>query len=97
MQNNDMKIFNIEIRKALPTEQELKRDILEKVEQNAKAGLVHARLEFRHHLFLLDEAPQRNRTEAEIKGYRDAIERDEKTIDNFNNQLRAIEYERRSF
>jgi hypothetical protein len=91
-----MKIFNIEFRKVLPTDQELKRDILEKVEQNAKAGLVHARLELRHHSFLLDEAPKRNRTEAEIKGYKDAIERDEKTIDNFNNQLRAIEYERKN-
>jgi hypothetical protein len=89
-----MKIFNYEIRKALPEDQEIKHGILEKVEQNAKAGLVHARLELRHHLFLLEEAPQRQRTEAEIKGYKDAIERDEKTIDNFNNQLRAIEYER---
>jgi hypothetical protein len=90
-----MKIFNYEIRKALPEDQEIKHGILEKVEQNAKAGLVHARLELRHHLFLLEEAPQRQRTEAEIKGYKDAIERDEKTIDNFNNQLRAIEYERK--
>ena len=89
-----MKIFNYEIRRVLPEDQEIKRDILDKVEQNAKAGLVHARLELRHHSFLLDEAPQRNRTEAEIKGYKDAIERDEKAIDNFNNQLRAIEYER---
>ena len=91
-----MKIFNYEIRRVLPEDQEIKRDILDKVEQNAKAGLVHARLELRHHSFLLDEAPQRNRTEAEIKGYKDAIERDEKTIDNFNNQLRAIEYERKT-
>ena len=63
-----MKIFNYEIRKALPEDQEIKHGILEKVEQNAKAGLVHARLELRHHLFLLEEAPQRQRTEAEIKG-----------------------------
>jgi len=91
-----MRIFNYEIRKVLPTDQELKQGILEKLEQNAKAGLVHARLELRHHLFLLDDAPQRNRTEAEKKGYKDAIERDEKTIDNFNNQLRAIEYERKN-
>jgi hypothetical protein len=91
-----MKIFNYEIRKVLPNDQELKHDILDKVEQNAKAGLVHARLELRHHLFLLDGAPQKQRTEAEIKGYKDAIERDEKTIDNFNNQLRAIEYERKT-
>jgi hypothetical protein len=89
-----MKIFNYEIRRVLPEDQEIKHDILDKVEQNAKAGLVHARLELRHHSFLLDEAPKRNRTEAEIKGYKDAIERDEKTIDNFKNQLRAIEYER---
>jgi hypothetical protein len=91
-----MKIFNYEIRRVLPEDQEIKHDILDKVEQNAKAGLVHARLELRHHLFLLDDAPQRNRTEAEIKGYKDAIERDEKTIDNFNNQLKAIDYERKN-
>lgn len=89
-----MRLFNFEIRKVLPEFEEIKHDILEKVEQNAKAGLIHARLELRHHTFLLDEAPQRQRTEAEIKGYKDAIERDEKAIDNFNNQLRAIYYER---
>lgn len=89
-----MKIFNIEFRKVLPTDQEIKRDILEKVEQNAKAGLVHANLELRHHQLLLEQASEMNRTEAEIKGYTDAIERDKKTINNFETQLRAINYER---
>ena len=91
-----MKIFNIEIRKALPDQEQIKRDILEKVEQNAKAGLVHAKLELRHHELLLEQAPELNRTEAEIKGYQDAIERDHKTINNFNTQLKAINYERQN-
>lgn len=88
-----MKIFNYEIRKILPTDQQRKLDILEQVENNAKAGLIHANLELTHHTLLLEQAPSLNRTEQEIKGYTDAIERDKKTINNFETQLRAINYE----
>jgi hypothetical protein len=89
-----MKIFNIEIRKVLPADQEMKRGYLEKAEQNAKLGLIQANLELTHHELLLEQAPKLNRTEAEIKGYEDAIERDHKTINNFQTQLKAISYER---
>jgi hypothetical protein len=89
-----MKIFNYELRKVLPQDAQIKRDILEKAEQNAKAGLIHAQIELRHHQILLEEAPKLNRTEAEIKGYQDAVERDKKSINNWATQLRAINYER---
>lgn len=88
-----MKIFNYEITKILPPDQELKRDLLLKAEQNAKRGLVQAKLELRHHTLLLDQAEANKRTEAEIKGYKDAIERDEKSINNWQTQLTAINYE----
>jgi hypothetical protein len=89
-----MRVFNIEIRKVLPDDEEIKHTILENVEQNAKEGLIHAQLELRHHSILLEEAPGLGRTEFEIKGYEDAIERDKKAINNFNTQLKAINYER---
>ena len=89
-----MRVFNIEIRKVLPDDEEIKHTILENVEQNAKEGLIHAQLELRHHSILLEEAPELGRTEFEIKGYEDAIERDKKAINNFNTQLKAINYER---
>jgi len=89
-----MRIFNYEIRKVLPEDAEIKHGILEQAEQNAKAGLVHAQLELRHHTILLEEAPSLGRTEAEIKGYQDAVERDKKSINNWETQIKAINYER---
>lgn len=88
-----MRILNYEITK-LNTDEGIKRAILNKAEQNAKAGLVSAKLELRHHTLLLESATENNRTEAEITGYTDAIERDKKSINNWENQLRAINYER---
>jgi hypothetical protein len=91
-----MKIFNIEIRKVLPELEEIRFKHLEAVEKNAIRGLVQAKLELRHHELLLKQAPDLNRTEAEIKGYEDAVERDKKTINNFQTQLKAIAYERQT-
>jgi hypothetical protein len=89
-----MKIFNIEIRKVLPEREEIKAKHLEAVEDNAIRGVIQAELELTHHKLLLEQAPSLNRTEAEIKGYEDAIERDLKAINNFKTQLKAISYER---
>lgn len=89
-----MKLFNYEIRKVLPTDQELKYGILEQAEQNAKRGLIQAELELTHHQMLLEQAPELNRTEAEIEGYKSAIDRDQKSINNWQTQLRAIHHER---
>ena len=90
-----MKIFNYEvIIQKVNTDEELKRVILDKAEQNAKSGLVQAQLELRTHTLMLEGAEANNRTEAEIKGYTDAIERDEKSINNWETQLTAIKYER---
>jgi hypothetical protein len=90
-----MNIFNYEvIIKKVNTDEELKRVILDKAEQNAKAGLIQAQLELRTHTLMLEGAEDNNRTEAEIKGYTDAIERDEKSINNWETQLTAIKYER---
>ena len=88
-----MRLFNYEIHRIVPDE-EIKRGILDKAEQNAKTGLITARLELRHHSFLLEQATEQNRTEAEIKGLTEAIERDKKSINNWETQLRAIHHER---
>lgn len=89
-----MKIFNIEIRKVLPDKEQIKRDFLEAAEQNATRGLIQAELELTHHSLLLEDAEAAGRTEAEIKGYTEAIERDHKSINNWRNQLKAINHER---
>jgi len=90
-----MKLFNYEvsIHKANDSDA-IKRAILAKAEQNAIIGLVQAQLDLRHHSMLLDGAEAAKRNEAEIKGYTDAIERDHKSINNWENQLKAIKYER---
>ena len=100
-----MKIFNIEIRKALPKHEEIKRAFLERTEQNARLGLVEAQLELRHHSLLLGELEAKGFTkeddkehpvEREIRLLEEAIERDHKSINNWQNQLTAIQYERRN-
>lgn len=88
-----MKIFNIEIRKVLPQAEEIKHKLLEAAKENALRGLAQANLELTHHSLLLEQAPELGRTEAEIKGYTEAIERDKKTINNWETQIRAIQHE----
>lgn len=93
-----MKILNYEIRKVTP-DSEIKNAILDKAEQNAKAGVISASLELRHHDFLLDQFADADldseEVQREIRLTKEAIERDEKTINNWKTQLRAINYERR--
>lgn len=89
-----MKIFNIEIRKYPKPADELKELHLNKLEYNAITGLTQAKLDLRIHTLLLEQSETVKRTKAEIKGYTDAIERDHKTINNFETQLKAINYER---
>lgn len=91
-----MKIFNIEIRKVLPQAEEIKHKLLESAKENALRGLAQANLELTHHSLLLEQAPELGRAEAEIKGYTDAIERDKKTINNWETQIKAIQYEQNS-
>lgn len=85
-----MQLLGYEIRK-VPDQ---RAAILDGAEYNAKGGLITAQLELTHHELLLEQAPLLERTEAEVKGYRDAIERDKKSINNWETQLRAIHYER---
>lgn len=89
-----MRFLNIEVRKVLPDAQEIAMAFYNKAEGNAYAGLTQANVDLRLHTLLLEQASEQNRTEAEIKGYTEAIERDKKAINNFETQLRAIEYER---
>lgn len=89
-----MRFLNYEIRRVLPDAEEIKRTRLERTEQNALEGLVVGKLDLRIHTLLLEQAPELGRTEFEIKGYTEAIERDKMTINNFETQLKAIEYER---
>ncbi len=91
-----MKILNYEIRKVLPEKAEIKHGILEQSEQNAIRGVIQAELELKHHELLLEEAPGLDRTEEEVKGYEQAIERDKKTINNWATQIRAIKHEQRN-
>jgi hypothetical protein len=89
-----MKIFNIEIRRYPTPPEELKELHLNKLEYNAITGLVQAKLDLKIHTLLLEQSKEVKRTKEEIKGYTDAIERDKKTINNFETQLIAIQYER---
>lgn len=90
-----MRIFNYEIKKISPTLlEDIRKQVLDKVELNAKNGLVTAELELRVHRQLLQDAEQVGRTEAEIKGYQEAIERDQKSINFWENQLKAVSKER---
>lgn len=96
-----MKLFNYEIKRITP-DSEIKDAILDKAEQNAKSGLITAKLELRHHTFLLEglEASlppteeKKEEVEREIRLTKEAIERDNKSITNWRTQLRAIEHER---
>ena len=101
---NTMRAFNYEftIHKVTP-DGEMKDAILSKAETNAKAGLVQAKLELRHHELLLEQCGLRlpateeakTELEREIRLTTEAVERDKKTINNWETQLRAIEYERK--
>jgi len=88
-----MKMFGYEIRKVLPKEQEIRKQTYDGAMENALRGMCLAELELRHHQFLLDQAPTVGRTEAEVKGYTEAIERDKKSINNWATQIRAIKHE----
>lgn len=88
-----MRIFNIEIRK-VPDQ---KASILDQAEENARAGLIKAKLELRHHTLLLEQMSTREKSEEadrERRLLKEAIERDEKSITNWETQLKAINYER---
>jgi uncharacterized protein YhaN len=99
-----MKIFNIEIRLVPPGKEEIKQSFLDRTERNAQLGLVEAQLELRHHSLLLGELEAKGYTkedsdkehpiEREMRLLEEAIERDHKSINNWQNQLRAINYER---
>jgi hypothetical protein len=89
-----MKIFNFEIKRVEDKEQVIKHLHLDKLEANALMGLTQARVDLSLHKLLLQQSEKVKRTKAEIKGYTDAIERDEKTINNFETQLIAIQHER---
>lgn len=95
-----MRLFNYEVRKV----PDFKEAILEKAETNAKSGLIQAQLELRHHELLLEQCGLRMSPELEPKAHdelereirltEEAIERDKKSINNWETQLRAINYER---
>lgn len=94
-----MRIFNYEIRKV---PKDIKEAFLDKKEQNAKLGLIEAKLELTHHTFLLEQLEQKlapneeekESLEREIRLTKEAIERDRKSINNWETQLRAINHER---
>lgn len=96
-----MRIFNYEIRKINP-ESELKEAILNKAEANAKSGVIQANLEYRLHSLLLEQLElklppseeKKEELEREIRLTKEAIERDLKSINNWETQLTAINYER---
>ena len=99
-----MKAFNYEIRR-IEEDSEVKRAILNKAEINAKTGLVQARLELTHHTLLLNQLTENkveelekeekeSDTDREIRLTREAIERDKRSINNWETQLKAIHHER---
>lgn len=88
-----MKFLQYEIRKVLPKEDEIKKKFLEHAYDNATKGLIQAQLELTHHTLLLKQAPKLKRTKEEKQGYKDAIERDKKSINNWQTQLTAIQAE----
>lgn len=97
-----MRIFNYEF-KIIKATIDIKSAILDKAEANATAGTVQARLELRHHEFLLEQlenklppsAEEKETLEREIKLIKEAIDRDKKSINNWETQIKAIEYERK--
>lgn len=88
-----MKLFGYEIRKTPLLEGDIRKQVYEGALENALKGKCLAELELRHHQLLLDQAPTVGRTDAEVKGYTEAIERDKKAINNWATQIRAIHYE----
>lgn len=99
--SKSMKLFNYEIKRITP-DSEIKNAILNKAEQNAKAGLVTAHLELRHHQYLLEQLEyklppteeEKEALERETRLTKEAIERDERSINNWLTQLKAINHER---
>lgn len=98
-----MRAFNYEFTiHRVASDGEIKSAILDKAETNAKAGLVQAQLELRHHELLLEQlrvklAPteeEQKELERDIRLTEEAIGRDKKSINNWETQLRAITYER---
>jgi hypothetical protein len=98
-----MRAFNYELTiHKIVTDEEQKCAILDRAEANAKAGVIQARLELRHHELLLEQckvrlAPteeEQKELERETRLTEEAVERDKKSINNWETQLNAIEYER---
>ncbi len=83
---------------------DLRESIYAKAETNAESGLIQAKLELRHHTLLLEQLKEKvppneeekETLEREIKLTKEAIERDKKTINNWETQLTAIAHERSS-
>lgn len=96
-----MKIFNYEITKIKP-EPSIKKVILDKAEVNAESGVIQAKLELRQHTLLLEqievipseEEGKESESEREYRLTKEAVERDKRSINNWETQLRAINYER---
>lgn len=103
-----MKLFNYKIsvtkieHDAFSKYSEIKKAILDSAEENARSGLVKARLELCHHTLLLEQLEiklpateeEKKELEREIQLTKDAIKRDEKSITNWETQIKAINYER---
>ena len=100
-----MKIFNYTIQK-VTQDSEIKNAILTKAEQNAKAGVIQAKLELTLHTLLLNQLKEtsyektdtetEHPTERDIRLTQEAIERDTKSINNWETQLKAIQHERQN-
>jgi hypothetical protein len=94
-----MRAFGYEIRRV---EEDLKSVILNKFEANAKAGLIQARVELKHHELLLEQCKallvpndeEQTELKKEIRLNEEAVERDKKSINNWETQIKAIKYER---
>lgn len=90
-----MKLFNYEIKKIEPFD--MKKAMLDKAQLNAETGVIQSKLELAHHSLLLEQLKAQEPiedTEREIKLTEEAIERDKKTINNWETQLKAIQHER---
>lgn len=95
-----MKLFNYELKKIEPFN--MKKSMLDKAQLNAETGVIQSKLELRHHTLLLEQLkiklPKNEQEaitlEAELKLTEEAIERDKKSINNWETQLKAIQHER---
>ena len=96
-----MKIFNYRITR-IGTEQSIKDELYDAKEHNAITGLIGAKLELTLHSLLLKQIEvippegdeKESETQREARLTEEAIERDKRSIKNWETQLRAINYER---